>query len=581
MKPATNDTWWPAWLKNYQRQWFVGDLSAGLIVTVMLIPQSLAYALLAGLPPEIGLYASILPLIVYALLGTSMTLSVGPVAVISFMTATALAPLAIAGSAEYILLAGHLALLSGLILVVFGILRLGFLAYFLSHPVINGFIGGASLLIALGQIKHILGISAEGVTVVELSASLFSQLADFNSVSLIIGITAMLILLLSRQWLASGLIWAGLSSTLAELLNKAAPMFVVIVATAISLVLDLEHREGLKVVGDIVVQMPSLGGALPSSSQFSALLLPALLIGLVGFVESISVAQSLALKRRQRIQPDRELLALGAANVASAVSGGYPVTGGFSRSAVNFAAGANTPLAGVISAILMLGVVVGLTDLFRTLPYAVLAATIIVAVLSMVDIKAFYRTWHYDRADGIAMLATAISVMLLGIEEGIVLGIVLSLSSFVWRSSRPHVAVVGRVPGTQHFRNLKRHHVETLAGVVALRIDESLFFGNAHVIEDQTIAALADYDQASHLILIFSAVNRIDTTALEMLANLNRSLKDNGIVLHLAEVKGPIMDKLKQNPFLKELSGRVFLSVNEAYEELAIQTNASSFDQAP
>ena len=559
----------------------MGDVTAGLIVTVMLIPQSLAYASLAGLPPEVGLYASILPLVVYALLGTSMTLAVGPVAVVSFMTATALAPLATAGSAEYIALAGHLALLSGLILLIFGILRLGFIAYFLSHPVINGFIAGAAILIALGQIKHILGVSADGVTVIELSTNLVSQLSGFNATSLVIGITAIVLLQLSRSWLPRALTWTGLSSNVAELLSKVAPMFVVIIATALVWALDLEHSAGLRVVGHVPAQLPSLGASLPSSEQWSSLFLPALLIGLVGFVESISVAQSLALKRRQRIKPDRELLALGASNVASAISGGYPVTGGFARSVVNFSAGANTPLAGIISATLMLGVVAGLTGLFRTLPYAVLAATIIVAVIGMIDIKAFYHTWRYDRADGLAMIATAVGVMLLGVEEGIVLGVVLSLSVFIWRSSRPHMAVVGRVPGTQHFRNIKRHNVETLPGVVALRIDESLFFGNAHAVEDQAIALLAENDKVKDLILILSAVNRIDTTALEMLSNLNRSLNENGIRLHFAEIKGPVMDRLRHDAFLNDLSGRLFLSLNEAFDYFAAPTNPNSTQESP
>lgn len=578
MKHIKHFTWRPAWLQHYQRDWLVGDLSAGFIVTVMLIPQSLAYALLAGLPLELGLYASILPLIVYSLLGTSMTLSVGPVAVISFMTATSLAPLATVGSAEYIVLAGHLAMLSGLMLLIFGILRLGFFAYFLSHPVISGFISGSAVLIATGQFKHILGVQADGETAFELLQSLSQEVQNFNSVTLMLGMSAIVLLQLSRRALPFGLRKAGLSSGMADIAGKITPLLIVIFATALVFVLELADKFGVKVVGSVPAALPTLNLSFPDSNQFSALLLPALIIALVGFVESVSVAQSLALKRRQRIKPDGELIALGAANMASAMSGAFPVTGGFSRSVVNFDAGANTPLSGIIAATLMLGVVAGLTGLFQTLPHAVLAATIIVAVISLIDFKQFNHTWRYDRADAVAMLATAFGVIVLGVEVGILIGVVLSLSVFVWRSSRPHMAVVGRMPGTEHFRNVKRHDVETLPGVIALRIDESLFFGNAHAVEDQVVTMLAENEAATDLILSLSAVNRIDATALQMLTDLNRSLKDIGIRLHLAEIKGPSMDRLKQSVFLQELSGKIFLGVNEAFQHLDSQNKSLTID---
>lgn len=561
----------PHWLRSYRADWFAGDLTAGLIVTVMLIPQSLAYALLAGLPPEVGLYASILPIVAYAAFGSSMTLAVGPVAVASLMTASALQPLAAAGSAEYAALAVQLALLSGAMLLAFGALRLGFLAHFLSHPVISGFITGSAVLITVGQLKHILGVDASGGNVLETLLSLLAALPRSNLPTLALGGTTLLLLLLARRYLAALLMRAGLPLTQAALLEKLAPMLAVVASATLVATLRLDETAGVGVVGPVPQGLPSLSLALPGLQTLGQLWLPALLIALVGFVESVSVAQSLALKRRQRIAPNRELVGLGAANVASALSGGYPVTGGFARSVVNFAAGARTPLAGVISAALMALVIVALTGLFHHLPHAVLAATIIVAVTALVDLKTLREAWRYDRADAFALLGTALGVIVLGVEAGILTGIALSLGVLVWRSSRPHMAVVGRVPGSEHFRNVRRHEVETTAGLFALRVDESLFFANATALEDAVGLRVAADATLRHVLLICSAVNRIDATALGVLTELERSLAARGITFMLAEVKGPVMDRLRHTELGRRLAGRVFLSTHEAFEYAARQ----------
>jgi SulP family sulfate permease len=562
-------TWLPAWLRAYRPAWLAGDLTAGVIVTVMLIPQSLAYALLAGLPPEVGLYASILPIVAYALLGSSMTLAVGPVAVASLMTASALQPLASAGSAEYVALAVQLSMISGVMLLAFGALRLGFLAYFLSHPVISGFISGSAVLIAVGQLKYILGVKVAGSTVLETLAGLVKALPQTQPVTLAIGVSSLLFLLLARRYLAQLLTRMGGPAKAADLVAKLAPMVAVIASTAVVAVFKLNETAGVSVVGNIPQGLPQLSLSLPSMSTLGQLWLPALLITLIGFVESVSVAQSLALKRQQRIQPNRELLGLGAANVASALSGGYPVTGGFARSVVNFAAGAHTPLAGVISAGLMALVIAALTGLFYYLPHAVLAATIIVAVTSLIDVQTLKEAWHYDRADALSLLATAAGVVALGVEVGILMGVALSLAVLVWRSSRPHMAVVGRVPGTEHFRNIDRHSVETVPGLLALRVDESLFFANATVLEDRIEGLLSEDAAVRHVLLICSAVNRIDTTALGVLTQLERSLAARSIEFMLAEIKGPVMDRLRPTELGQRLLNRVFLSVDEAFEHAA------------
>ena len=556
----------PDWLQQYQSTWLAGDVIAGAIVTVMLIPQSLAYAMLAGLPPQAGLYASLLPIFAYALFGSSMTLAVGPVAVASLMTATALAPLAIAGSVDYAALAVILALLSGVMLFVFGILRLGFLAYFLSHPVISGFISGSAVVIAIGQLKYIFGINTPRGGIITTLHGLIVGFPTLNVSTTLLGCGALLFLFFARSYLATVLKHIGLSAKSADLSAKLAPMMVVIVATLIVNLGQLDQQAQVSVVGNVPAGLPSL--VIPSIQlhDIQAIWLPALLISLVGFVESVSVAQSLALKRNQRITPNKELLGIGAANIASALSGGYPVTGGFARSVVNFSAGANTPAAGVVSAILMAVVVAVATSWFYYLPHAVLAATIIVAVLGLIDFKTLQQSWHYDRADAISLILTFFGVIFLGVEEGIVIGVVLSLAVVVWRSSRPHMAVVGRVPGTEHFRNIDRHDVELVHGLIALRIDESMYFANAQVLEDKIEGLVAASSDTRAVLLIMSAVNQHDSTALTMLDELEKNLQAKHIRLQFAEIKGPVLDRLLNTDLGQRMQDRIFLSTHQAFQ---------------
>ena len=555
----------PEWLRNYRRDWLTGDFTAGLIVTVMLIPQSLAYAMLAGLPPEIGLYASILPLFAYALLGSSMTLAVGPVAVASLMTASSIAPLASAGSPEYLSMAVMLALLSGAMLMLAGLLRLGFLAWFLSHPVISGFISGSAVLIAIGQLKYILGIQFSSTGVLSTVTGLIAHASEANAVTTAIGVSALVFLFIARRWLAGWLKKTGLSAKTADLLTKLAPMAAVIVSTAVVAILRLDDSAHVSIVGKVPAGLPSLSITLPGWELLNALWLPALLISLVGFVESVSVAQSLAMKRGERIQPDRELLGIGAANLASAITGGFPVTGGFARSVVNFSAGARTPAAGVISAVMMAIVLAGLTSWFHYLPHAVLAATIIIAVLALIDLHTLEEAWHYDKADATALLLTFFGVIIFGVEEGIVIGVALSLAVLVWRSSHPHMAVVGRVPGTEHFRNIERHAVETLPELIALRIDESIYFANAQVLEEKIEGLVLQHPETRYILLILSAVNQLDTTALGMLTGLEKSLAERHIVLQFSEVKGPVLDRLRDTPLGERMKDRIFLSTHQAF----------------
>ena len=555
------------WGKTYNGSTLTNDVVAALIVTIMLIPQSIAYAMLAGLPPEVGLYASIAPIIAYAIFGTSKALAVGPVAVISLMTLTAAGKIAPAGSAEFIAAALILAFLSGAILIAMGVLRLGFLANLLSHPVVSGFITASGIIIATSQLKSILGIEAHGDALPELVQTLAQNIADTNLPTLIIGVLSTAFLFWVRKGLKPLLVGFGLAPRPADLIAKAGPIAAVAVSTLAVIFLDLEAK-GVKVVGTIPQSLPPLTVPLFDFELWQSLAVPALLLSVIGFVESVSVAQTLAAKKRQRIVPDQELIGLGAANIAASFSGGYPVTGGFARSVVNFDAGAETPAAGMFTAIGILIAALFLTPLLYSLPIATLAATIIVAVLSLVDFKTPRTIFAYSKSDFAAMMATILVTLTLGVEPGVIAGVSLSLALFLWRASRPHAAIVGRVPGTEHFRNVLRHAVITDPRILTIRIDESLTYLNARWLEEFISEQVALHPSLQHLILMCSAVNAIDASALESVEAINLRLKDGAIDLHLSEVKGPVMDALKRSHFLHELTGKVWLSQHEAFEGL-------------
>ena len=554
------------WGREYNRQILTQDLLAALIVTVMLIPQSLAYAMLAGLPAEVGIYASIAPLVLYALLGSSRVLSVGPVAVVSLMTASAIGQFAEAGSALYWQAAMILALMSGAMLLLMGLLRLGFLANFLSHPVISGFISASGLIIAASQIKHLLGVKADGQSVFEILGSLVQQLSAVHLPTLAIGGSALLFLLWVRRYLKPLLLKVGLSVFVADVISKAAPVLA-IVATSL-VVWQLGADSGVKIVGTVPSGLPPLMLPQWDAALWQQLLVPALLIGVVGFVESVSVGQTLAAKRRQRIDPNQELLALGASNVSSGLTGGLPVTGGFSRSVVNFDAGAQTPAAGLFTAVGLALAALFLTPALYYLPQATLAATIMVAVLSLVDVKIFKRTWRFAKPDFWALSVTFGLTLLYGVEVGLVAGVSLSLALFLYASSRPHIAIVGLIEGTEHFRNVERHAVQTSQTVLGIRVDESLYFANARYLEDFINQAVAEHQQVRHVILQCSAINHIDASALESLEAIQQRLTAAAIQLHLSEVKGPVMDQLAKTDFLQHLTGQVFLTHYQAVQQL-------------
>ena len=568
--------WWqPVWLKRYSVALAAQDLVAGLVVTVLLVPQSMAYALLAGLPAHVGMYASILPLLAYAWLGSSMTLAVGPVAVAALMTASAITPLAAPGTTQYMQLAIQLAMMGGLFLLVAGALKMGFLANLLSHPVISGFVTGSAILITIGQIKPLLGIPAQGRTAIEMLISLGGNVAQLKPATAVMGVASVALIWVSRRYLPSWLEAVHVQRSKADIVAKLAPMVVVLLAIAAVVIGELDSVYGVAVVGIIPAGLPSLAWEWPALDSWRLLALPALMIALVGFVESVSVAQSLGIKRSERIDANRELRGLGLANMASAVSGGFPVTGGFARSVVNFSAGARTPMAGVFSAVLMAVVLMGFTGLFERLPLAVLAATIVVAVSGLIDFNTLRHAWHYDRADALAFVATAAGTLALGVEAGIAIGIGLSIGVFLWRASRPHIAVLGRIPGTEHFRNIDRFVVTTYPGIVLIRIDENLFFANVSAVLDRVQGVLQLQPETKHLVFVLASVSHIDLTALEAMERLTKQVRELGVTVHLAEVKGPVLDRLQGTQLLDMLEHPPFVSLHVAVQVLTSMSQSS------
>ncbi|HUF20789.1 MAG TPA: sulfate permease [Burkholderiales bacterium] len=554
------------WLRNYSRDDFGGDLTAGIITAILLVPQGMAFAMLAGLPAQVGLYASILPPVLYALFGTSRTLAVGPVSVAAIMVAYALQGLP--PGTDPIAAALVLALLSGVILLGMGALKLGVVANFLSHPVLSGFTTAAAIIIVFSQLPSLAGLQLpEGWRPSDLPRLL--PHASLHPVTLLIGLGSAALLLATGHPLQRALIAIGLNPLRAGIVSRTGPLIVVLLATVVVTLGGFAGGDQVAVVGAIPGGFPVLGLQFPSL-EFTLRLLPAaFFISLVGYVESVSIAKVLASRRRERIDPNQELIGLGAANAAAAIAGGMPVAGGFSRTMVNYGAGARTQLASIITAALVASVTVFFTPLLENVPRAALAAIIIIAVVKLIDVRGAMAVWRYDRVDGAVFALTVAGVLAIGIEAGLALGIAASLASFAWRAARPHVAVIGRIRGSEHFRNVRRHEVETWSHIVFIRVDENLTFANTAYLESAISAEVSGRPELEHVVLVMSSVNAIDSTAFETLERLFGALREAGVTVHLSDVKGPVMDRLEGTGFLKAMEpGRVFLSAHLAAEAL-------------
>jgi SulP family sulfate permease len=516
------------WLPDYTGRLFRQDLVAGLTVAVMLVPQSMAYAALAGMPPVTGLYASIVPLLVYAVLGTSGALAVGPVAITALMTAAALAPLAAGDPGRYAALAGLLALLVGAIQLAMGVLRLGAVVNFMSHSVLSGFTSAAAIIIAASQLKDLFGLDAERAeTFPEIVSSVWRSAGTAHGPTIAVSAVGIAGLVLLKR------LWPKLPNAL----------LVVAGVTVASAVLALGER-GVKILAEVpgglpVPSLPSLSG-----QDVTALAGPAFAIALVAYMEGIAVAKALAAKSRQHVSPDGELVAVGAANLSAGVFGAFPVAGGFSRSAVNFSAGARTPVATVVTALVVALTALVLTPAFHHLPKAVLGAIVVVAVVGLIDLDGARTAWRTRRVDGLAVAITFGVTLLYGVEPGLAAGVVFSLAVFLWRSSRPHQAELGRVPGTAMFRNISRYKgLVTEPGIAVLRVDGPFYFASAQRVAD-SLTELAERRSLHTVVLDASAIGDCDADGAHTLADLRRSLADRGVTLRLATVRGPVRDLL-------------------------------------
>lgn len=551
----------PAWLADYRRGDFSYDLVAGLVTAILLVPQGMAFAILAGVPAQVGLYASILPPLLYALLGTSRTLAVGPVSVAAIMVAHALSEHATPET--YLANAMALALLSGVVLLLMGWLRLGVLVSLLSHPVLSGFTSAAAVVIIASQLPNLTGLHLGELTGLGAPFQLSLQPAV-----VMLGLISIAALLLMGRPLEMGLARLGIAPERARLIGRGGPLAVVLLATGLALLPALQPS--IPVVGAIPAGLPGIASGFLAGVDWAALLPSALLIALVGYVESIAIAKSLAHRRRETVSPNRELLALGAANMGAAFTGGMPVAGGFSRTMVNFNAGARTQMAGLVTALLVGLVALTLTGVLQYIPKAALGAIIVVAVARLIDFATLREAWHYDRLDAAVILTTFAGVLALGIEHGLIAGISASLVLYVWRSREPHVAVVGRVPGSEQFRNVVRHCVETSPDLLLVRIDENLNFANAEYLEQELFSLVSARREIRHLILIGSSVNHIDTSALSTLEKMIGTLGAAGVTLHLAEIKGPVRDRLERSALPTLLGpGRIYASAHEAVAHLS------------
>ncbi|MHA7879982.1 MAG: SulP family inorganic anion transporter [Saccharospirillum sp.] len=555
--------WIPAlqWMSNYQRKDLGGDLIAGLTVAMMLIPQAMSYAMLAGLPPYIGLYASVLPLIVYAFFGTSRQLAVGPVAMVALLVASGVGTMAEVGSSEYIALAILLALIVGVIQLGMGVFRLGFLTNFMSHPVISGFTSAAALIIGFSQLKHLVGLDlprSENIAITLWNA--LTQVGDINLAAVTIGALGIVMLIAIKR------------------INPLLPgaMIAVVVSTAAVWLFDLDTRFGLSIVGNVPAGFPEFSAPAISYQSIVDLMPIAITIAFVGFIESIAVAKKIAAKKRYEIDANKELVGLGLANIVGAFFKAMPVTGGFSRTAVNNTAGANTGLAAIITAVVIGIALLLFTPLFYYIPNAILAAVIMVAVFGLIDTHEVKHLWQVKR-DDLAMLAFAFfATLVLGVKTGIFLAVAASMVWFVIKTTRPHYAILGRLPESKVYKNVERHpQAQMEPGILAIRFDAQFYYGNVSFLKETLKSAEARMEAPlKTVVLDMSAINQLDSSAETALQELLVDYRARGVELYLAQIKGPVEDVMKRSGLYQALGeDAIHLTTNDAAKAAKARLN--------
>ncbi|MCB9266333.1 MAG: solute carrier family 26 protein [Lewinellaceae bacterium] len=560
------------WLPAYKTEDLKGDLAAGLTVGVMLIPQGMAYAMIAGLPPIYGLYASTIPLIIYSLFGTSRQLAVGPVAMVSLLTAAGIGAIAEGGTETYIALAITLALFVGLIQFLLGAFRLGFLVNFLSHPVISGFTSAAALIIGLSQLKHLLGVNIpRSHHIHEILIGAVERFGEINWATFLIGLGGIALIMGIKR------------------INRAIPGPLLAVIFGILAVWGLGLTgQGVKIVGEVPKGLPSFGIPSLNMESFSALLPAALAIALVSFMESIAVAKAIQAKHKNyKVDANQELIGLGLANIGGSFFQSYPVTGGFSRTAVNDQAGARTGLAAIISAVLIALTLLFLTGLFYYLPNAILASVIMVAVFGLIDIKEAVHLWHADRSDFWMLIVTFIGTLALGIEQGILIGVVLSIAIIIFRTTMPHFAVLGKIPGKPHYKNITRFDdLEVRDDILIMRFDARLYFANVNYFKEKMEEEIARKGKKLKLLILdANSINGLDSSGMHALEEIIDFCHAQGIEFDLASVKGPVRDILVRGGLIDKIGeDNFFMRVQHAvdsfdekgkerYEKYVLQTN--------
>ncbi|MEQ8990493.1 MAG: sulfate permease, partial [Pseudomonadales bacterium] len=533
-------------LRRYRREDFGHDLVAGLVVGVVTVPQAIAYAFLAGLPAQAGLYASLVPMVVYAVLGSSRHLVVGPVAVSALMVAAAIGQYAPKYDMSFLAISTVLCLQSGIFLWLLRLSQMGGLVNLLSHPVITGFVNAAAILIIISQLPAITGIGGGGATEpFQQVLSLAGRMDQFNPVAL--GVAAVCLGLL---WLVPRYgvrVWRVFQRDVTDEhpVSRTGPILVTIVAVTAVWLWNLDGEFGIAVVGALPSGLPEFTLP-PFHWQMWLDVAPSsAMIAVVAYVESYSIGTTLATRERTRVNAHQELIALGASNIGAAFTGAYPVAGSFSRSILGYQTGARSQVAALVCMVVIIVTLMFLTPLFAPLPHAALAAIVVISVLGIMDVQSLRRHWRIHREDSITELATLITVLAFGVETGLLTGVALSIAFFVRTSSRPHVAIVGRIPNTEHFRSARRYDVETFSHVAAIRIDENVYFANANQVENKLLKIVQRRPGTKHLLLVMSAVNMIDVSGLELFYRINQNLEAMGIKLHLSEVKGPVMEQFE------------------------------------
>ncbi len=557
-------------VQQYRRGDFPNDLVAGAIVGIITVPQAVAYAMLAGLPPQTGLYACLVPTLVYTLLGSSRHLVVGPVAVAALMVAGAVGAYAPKHNVEPITIATILSLQSGLMLLTLRVSQMGGLVNLLSQPVIAGFVNAAAIVIIISQLGALTGIETGMYdNPVGTILRLVDNAGSWNHATLAIGACALVALTVIR-YITVAVVRLVVSDFPSEHpFARLGPVVVAFAAGIAVVAMDLDVAHGVAVVGEVRGGLPDPARPYFALDLWLDLAPVAAMVALVAYVESFSIGSALATRQRARINSHQELIALGAANIGAAFTGAYPVAGSFSRSSVNYQAGARSPVSTMMGTVIVLLTVMFLTPALARLPQAVLAAIIIVSVVQLIDFRSLREQWRFYSEDAYTQIATLLTVLFFGVETGLLTGVGLSIAFFIRQSSRPRITLVGRIGGTEHFRAVRRYDVETLQHVCAVRIDENLYFANANQVETKLLKVVQRRPETQHLLVVCSAINMIDATGLEMLHRVNDSFQRLGIKLHLSEIKGSVMTQLEATDFLQNLSGSVFFTTDQAMRQLA------------